>query len=47
MWADSIDEVKRALAEPRYLEIIQADENKFLDLADCVFMVTEEVLMKG
>jgi uncharacterized protein (TIGR02118 family) len=47
MWADSIDEVKRAFAEPRYLEVIRPDEHKFLDLANCVFMVTEEVPMKG
>ena len=47
VWADSIDEVKRALAEPRYLEVIRPDEYKFLDLANCVFMVTEEVPMKG
>jgi hypothetical protein len=42
-----IDEVKRAFAEPRYLEVIRPDEEKFLDLANCVFMVTEEVPMKG
>jgi hypothetical protein len=47
VWADSVDEVKRALAEPRYLEVIRPDEYKFLDLANCVFMVTEEVPMKG
>jgi uncharacterized protein (TIGR02118 family) len=47
LWGDSIDEVKRALAEPRYLEVIRPDEEKFLDLPNCVFMVTEEVPMKG
>jgi uncharacterized protein (TIGR02118 family) len=47
VWADSLDEVKRAFAEPRYLEVIRPDELKFLDLANCVFMVTEEVPMKG
>jgi uncharacterized protein (TIGR02118 family) len=46
LWGDSIDEVKRALAEPRYLEVIRPDEEKFLDLANCVFMVTEEFPMK-
>jgi uncharacterized protein (TIGR02118 family) len=46
LWADSIDEVKRAFAEPRYLEVIRPDEEKFADLANCVFMVTEEVLMQ-
>jgi uncharacterized protein (TIGR02118 family) len=47
LWGDSIGEVTRALAEPRYLEVIRPDEEKFLDLANCVFMVTEEVPMKG
>jgi len=47
VWADSIDAVKRAFAEPRYLERIRPDEHTFLDLANCVFMVTEEVPMKG
>jgi EthD domain len=47
MWGDSVDDVKRALAEPRYMEVIRPDEEKFLDLPHCVFMVTEEVPMKG
>ena len=46
VWADSMDEVQRAFAEPRYLEVIRPDEHTFLDLANCVFMVTEEVPMK-
>ena len=45
-WADSIDEVKRAFAEPRYLEVIRPDAHQFLDLANRVFMVTEAVPMK-
>ena len=47
LWADNLEEVKKAFAEPRYLEIVRSDEHKFLDLANCVFMVTEEVPMKG
>jgi uncharacterized protein (TIGR02118 family) len=47
MWGDSLDDVRRALAEPRYMEVIRPDEEKFLDLANCVFIVTEEVPMKG
>jgi len=47
LWADNLDEVKKAFAEPRYLEIVRPDEHKFLDLASCIFMVTEEVPMKG
>ena len=47
LWADSLDEVKKAFAEPRYLEIVRPDEHKFVDLANCVFMVTEEVAIKS
>ena len=47
MWGDSLDDVRRALAEPRYMEVIRPDEEKFLDLANCVFIVTEEVPLKG
>ena len=47
LWADNLEEVRKAFAEPRYLEIVRPDEHKFLDLANCVFMVTEEVPMKG
>ena len=47
LWDDNLDEVKKAFAEPRYLEVVRPDEYKFLDLANCVFMVTEEVPMKG
>jgi hypothetical protein len=28
-------------------EVIRPDEEKFLDLANCVFIVTEEVPIKG
>jgi hypothetical protein len=41
-----VDDVKRGLAEPAYREVIQPDEEKFLDLPSCVFMVTEEVIMQ-
>jgi uncharacterized protein (TIGR02118 family) len=47
LWGDSVDDVRRGLAEPRYLERIRPDEEKFLDLPNCVFMVTEEFPLKG
>jgi uncharacterized protein (TIGR02118 family) len=46
LWGDSVDDVRRGLAEPAYAEVIRRDEATFLDLPNCVFMVTEEVLMK-
>ncbi len=45
LWFDSLEDVGRAFAEPRYLEIIQPDEPKFLDLRNCRFAVVEEVSM--
>jgi uncharacterized protein (TIGR02118 family) len=47
LWGDSLDDVRRALVEPRYQEVVRPDELKFLDLPNCVFMVTEEVPIKG
>jgi hypothetical protein len=45
-WGDSVDDVKRGLAEPAYVEVIRPDEEQFLDLPNCVFMVTEEVVVQ-
>ena len=45
LWGDSVDDVRRGLAEPAYVELIRPDEEKFLDLPNCVFMVTEEIII--
>lgn len=42
LWFDSVDDVVRAFNEPRYLEVIRADELKFVDLERSVSMITEE-----
>ena len=42
VWFESEDELQKAFAEPRYLEIIRPDEEKFLDLANCVTFIVEE-----
>jgi uncharacterized protein (TIGR02118 family) len=47
LWFDSVDELNEAFNEPRYLEIIRADELKFADLFNCVSLVTEEVPIYG
>ncbi|HUN99130.1 MAG TPA: EthD domain-containing protein [Bradyrhizobium sp.] len=47
LWFDSVEEVGKAFNEPRYLEIIRADEKKFLDLAGCSIFVAEEVPIHG
>jgi uncharacterized protein (TIGR02118 family) len=46
LWGDNVDDVKRGLAEPAYVEVIRPDEEKFLDAPNCVMMVTEEVIMQ-
>jgi uncharacterized protein (TIGR02118 family) len=46
LWGDSVDDVKRGLAEPAYIEVIRPDEERFLDVRNCVVVVTEEVAMK-
>jgi len=42
LWFDDAQSMQRAFAEPRYLEVIRADELKFVDLAGCISCVTEE-----
>jgi len=43
LWFDSIEAMNAAFHEPRYLEIVRDDEQKFLDLPNCAVMVVEEV----
>jgi len=45
LWFDSLEDVGKAFAEPRYLEIIRPDELRFLDLPNCKVAVVEEVWM--
>jgi len=45
LWFDSVADIGKAFAEPRYLEIIRPDELKFLDLPNCNMFVVEEVLL--
>jgi uncharacterized protein (TIGR02118 family) len=43
LWFDSVDAAARAFREPKYLEIIRADELKFVDPQRCISFVTEEL----
>ena len=43
LWFDSVAEAAAAFREPKYLEIIRADELKFVDPAKCISFVTEEL----
>jgi uncharacterized protein (TIGR02118 family) len=47
LWFDSVADISKAFAEPRYMEIIRPDEQKFLDLANCSIFVVEETPMHG
>ncbi|MBL9068778.1 MAG: EthD domain-containing protein [Sphingopyxis sp.] len=39
--------MEAAFLEPRYLELIRPDEDKFLDRANCVTFITEEHVQFG
>lgn len=43
LWFDSAEDAARAFSEPRYLEIIRADELKFVDPGRCISFMTEEL----
>lgn len=45
LWFESVGEMQKAFSEPRYLEIIRPDEQKFIDLPKSVFFVVDEVPM--
>ena len=47
LWFDNAAAIKTAFDEPRYLEVIRPDEEKFIDLAGSVIFLTEEVPMHG
>lgn len=43
LWFDNVEDAARAFREPKYLEIIRADELKFVDPAKCISFVTDEL----
>ena len=45
MWFDSLDDVEKTFANPRYLDTIRPDEMKFLDLHKCRVSIVEETVM--
>lgn len=42
LWFDDIEAIAKVFTAPRYLEIIRPDEEKFLDLHGCGFLVCTE-----
>lgn len=45
LWFDDAESIARAFQEPRYLEVIRPDEEKFVDHAGCKLLLAEEVPM--
>ena len=43
LWFDNVDDAAAAFRQPKYLEIIRADELKFVDGSKCISFVTEEL----
>lgn len=42
LWFDDVEAVARVFTAPSYLEVIRPDEEKFLDLHGCEFILSEE-----
>jgi uncharacterized protein (TIGR02118 family) len=42
LWFDSVEDLVKAFNEPRYLEIIRPDEQKFVEAAKCISFIAEE-----
>ena len=43
LWFDSVEEIAKAFKERRYLEIIRPDELKFVDITNCLSLITGEI----
>ncbi len=42
LWFDDVGDIAKVFTSPRYMEIIRPDEEKFLDLHGCGFLVCTE-----
>jgi hypothetical protein len=47
LWADSVEDLKRAFDSPGYKNVIHPDESNFCDDSEVILMMTEDVVMKG
>lgn len=43
LWFDDVEAMNRAFSEPRYMEVIRPDEQKFIDLDGCQIMICYDV----
>lgn len=46
LWADSVEEMRRAFDSPGYKNVIQPDERNFCDDSEVIIMGTKDVVMK-
>lgn len=42
LWFDNLNEMEQFYADPEYIANVQPDELNFADIANCMFMITEE-----
>lgn len=42
LWFDTVDDIGRVFASDRYMALIRPDEEKFLNLGGCSFLVSTE-----
>ena len=47
LWFDDLDDLARCFTDPEYLERIRPDEESFLDLHACNFIVSSENVVSG
>ena len=45
LWFDDLDALARCFSDPEYLEKIRPDEDTFLDLHSCDFVVSSETMV--
>ncbi|WP_187978134.1 EthD domain-containing protein [Mycetocola sp. JXN-3] len=45
LWFDDLEGIGRVFEDPEYLAIIRPDEERFINLLGCEFLVTEEHLV--
>ena len=45
LWFDDVEALGRCFSDPEYLAVIRPDEDSFLDLHGCDFIVSEEHLV--
>ncbi|WP_213817058.1 EthD domain-containing protein [Glaciihabitans sp. dw_435] len=47
LWFDDVEGIGRVFGDPEYLAIIRPDEERFIDLLGCEFLVTVENPVHG